>query len=298
MIRSTRRPSTPDRRATISRPTWSARTSMSMDDPAAAATRIRRRTPLPLDPSEDELARHGSLTPSDLAVIAECRGSNHRRRFALQLVLDRPGREPTERVQAQRIRRHLGLSRFDKAADARLRDWLRTGALEGRTVLDLLIQAEERLRLWQVMLPARACLNDCSAPARVLMTSIQESSSNSASSALFQAQARRAGRLLSGRGSQDAARPNRRDERPVPDRHERPVRLSGTVYCHKAMRKSYSELGFRSGRRAPSATACGRSKAYRPRKLMCLKRSGETLAMSSWLMSHPSRVSWSIAAWM
>jgi TnpA family transposase len=165
---------------------------MSMDDPAAAATRIRRRTPLPLDPSEDELARHWSLTPSDLAVIAECRGSNHRRRFALQLcmlrahgrfledyrrapvkivnhlsrqlglpavlVLDRPGREPTERVQAQRIRRHLGLRRFDKAADARLRDWLRTGALEGRTVPDLLIQAEETLRTWQVMLPGASTL--------------------------------------------------------------------------------------------------------------------------------------------
>jgi hypothetical protein len=27
----------------------------------------------------------------------------------------------------------------------------------------------------------------------------------------------------------------------------RPVRLSGTVYCHKAMRKSHSEVGFRSG---------------------------------------------------
>jgi len=61
----------------------------------------------------------------------------------------------------------------------------------------------------------------------------------------------------------------------------RPVRLSGTVYCHKAMRKSYSELGFRSGRSAPSAMACGRLKAYRPRKLICLKRSGETLAISA-----------------
>ena len=76
------------------------------------------------------------------------------------------------------------------------------------------------------------------------------------------------------------------------------VRLSGPVYCHKAMRKSYSELGFRRGRSAPSAMACGRSKAYRPRKLMCLKRSGETLAMSVSLMSQPSRLSWSMAAWM
>src|SRR4051812_48694570 len=71
-----------------------------------------------------------------------------------------------------------------------------------------------------------------------------------------------------------------------------------TLHCHKAMRKSYSELGFRRRRSAPSAMACGRSKAYRPRKLTCLKRSGETLAMSVSLMSQPSRLSWSMAAWM
>jgi TnpA family transposase len=165
---------------------------MSMDDAATATMRTRRRTPLPVDPSEDELARHWSLTPSDLAVIAECRGPNYRRRFALQLymlrahgrfledyrhapikivnhlsrqlglppvlLLDRSRREPTERVQAQRIRRHLGLRRFDKAADAKLRDWLRAGALEGRTAPDLLIQAEDRLRAWRVMLPGASTL--------------------------------------------------------------------------------------------------------------------------------------------
>ena len=120
---------------------------------------------MPADPSEDELARHWSLTPADLAVIAACRGADQRRRFALQLCmlrahgrflddyrhapikivnhlsrqlglppvlfLDRSGREPTERVQAQRIRRYLGLSRFDKAAEARLRDWLRAGCAGG-----------------------------------------------------------------------------------------------------------------------------------------------------------------------
>jgi hypothetical protein len=40
---------------------------------------------VPADPSEDELARHWSLTPAELAVIAECRGADHQRRFALQL---------------------------------------------------------------------------------------------------------------------------------------------------------------------------------------------------------------------
>ena len=164
---------------------------MSMDDPSATMAQARRR-PVPADPSEDELARHWSLTSADLAVIAECRGPDHRRRFALQLCimrasgrflddyrhapikivnhlsrqlglppvlfLDRPGREPTERVQAQRIRRYLGLSRFDKTAEANLREWLREGALEGRTAAELLTQAEERLRGWQVILPGTSTL--------------------------------------------------------------------------------------------------------------------------------------------
>ena len=146
----------------------------------------------PLDPSEDELARHWSLTPADLAVIAECRGPDHRRRFAVQLCmlrahgrflddyrrapikivnhlsrqlglppvlfLDRAGREPTERVQAQRIRRYLGLSRFDAAAEANLRAWLREGALEGRSAPELLAGAEDRLRAWKVMLPGASTL--------------------------------------------------------------------------------------------------------------------------------------------
>ena len=148
---------------------------------------------LPADPSEDDLARHWSLTPADLAAIAHCRGPDQRRRFALQLCvmrlhgrflddyrqasikivnhlsrqlglppvlfLDRAGREPTERAQAQRIRRYLALSRFDKAAEASLRDWLREGALEGRSAAELLARAEDKLRGWRVMLPAASTLD-------------------------------------------------------------------------------------------------------------------------------------------
>src|SRR3979409_1078643 len=107
----------------------------------------------PMDgPSEDDLARDGSLRREEMALVATCRGPDHRRRFALQLcmlrangrflddyrlapvkiinhlsrhaafppvlALDRSSRGPTERVQAQRIRRHLGLSRFDKGTEA------------------------------------------------------------------------------------------------------------------------------------------------------------------------------------
>ena len=47
-----------------------------MDDASAAATQARRRTALPADPSEDELARNWRLTPMDMAAIAACRGAD------------------------------------------------------------------------------------------------------------------------------------------------------------------------------------------------------------------------------
>jgi len=165
---------------------------MSIDDASGATIQNQRRTALPADPSEDELARHWSLTPADLAVIAECRGPDHRRRFALQLCmlrahghflddyryapirivnhlarqlglapvlfLDRPGRAQTERAQSLRIRRHLGIRAFDRHVAADLRDWLRQGALEGRTAAELMARAEDRLREWRVMLPAPSTL--------------------------------------------------------------------------------------------------------------------------------------------
>ncbi len=154
--------------------------------------RPRHRSLLPTDPSEDELARHWSLTPTDLAEVEQCRGADHRRRFALQLCmlrahgrflddyrqaplgivnhlsrqlglppvlfLDRPGRAQTERDQALRIRGYLGLRRFDGTVAADLRDWLRQGAVEGRSAAELLVLAEDKLREWRIMLPAVSTL--------------------------------------------------------------------------------------------------------------------------------------------
>jgi hypothetical protein len=74
------------------------------------------------------------------------------------LLLDRPRRDPTGRVQAQRIRRYLGIRSFDRAAEADLRDWIRQGAVEGRSVIELLRRAEDRLRAWQVMVPRASTL--------------------------------------------------------------------------------------------------------------------------------------------
>ncbi len=163
---------------------------MSTDDSSATAKGRHRLAPS--DPSEDDLARHWSLTPADLAVITECRGPDHRRRFALQLCtmrvqgrflddyrhapikivnhlsrqlglapvlfLDRPGRAQTERAQVLRIRRHLGMRSFDRSVAADLRDWLRQGAIEGRTTAELIARGEDRLRDWRVMLPAASTI--------------------------------------------------------------------------------------------------------------------------------------------
>jgi TnpA family transposase len=163
-----------------------------MGDPTAATSHTSRVTSLPSDPSEDELARHWSLTPADLAVISECRGADHRRRFALQLCtlrnqgrflddyrqapikivnhlsrqlglapvlfLDRPDRAQTERAQSLRIRRYLGIRNFDRHMAADLRAWLRPAALEGRTAPELTTLAQNKLREWHVMLPASSTL--------------------------------------------------------------------------------------------------------------------------------------------
>src|SRR5271167_2569145 len=165
---------------------------MSTDDDVSRWARTRRRSVPSADPSEDDLARHWTLSPDDFAEIAHCRGPDHRRRFALQLCtlraygrflddyrqaplkivshlsrqldlppvlfLDRPGRAQTERAQSLRIRRHLGLRSFDCAAEAHLRDWLRQGAVEGRSAAELLVRAEEKLRDWRIMLPAVSTL--------------------------------------------------------------------------------------------------------------------------------------------
>jgi TnpA family transposase len=151
-----------------------------------------KRRRIAVEPSEDELARNWSLTPADLAEISHCRGDDHRRRYALQLCmlrthgrflddyrqaplrivnhlsrqlqlapvlfLDHPDRAQTERAQALRIRRYLGLQSFDEPAEARLRDWLREGVLEGRSTAELRARVEERLRHWRIVLPAPSTL--------------------------------------------------------------------------------------------------------------------------------------------
>ena len=162
------------------------RSHLNVDPWSASRGAVRRRTGIPADPSEDDLARYWSLSPADLREASRCRGADHKRRFALQLCMLRthgrflddyrqaplrivnhlsrqldlppvlflgpPGREPTEREQAGRIRRYLGLAAFDQNAIAKLEEWLRQGTVEGRGAAELLLQAENTLRRWQIVL--------------------------------------------------------------------------------------------------------------------------------------------------
>jgi hypothetical protein len=163
---------------------------MSTDDDLSRA-RTRRHSILPADPSEDELARHWTLTSDDLAEIAQCHGADHRRRFALQLCTLRAyGRFLDDYRQAPlKIVSHLSVSStyrrccsstgraegrrnaLSRCASAvisacaastvplpLMRDWLRQGAVEGRSTAELLARAEDELREWRVMLPAISTL--------------------------------------------------------------------------------------------------------------------------------------------
>jgi len=162
---------------------------MSTDD---NRLRARGRGAPAADISEDDLVRDWTLSAEDVVEIAHARGPDHRRRFALQLCmlrnqgrflddyrqaplkivnhlsrqmdlppvlfLDRPGRAQTERAQELRIRRYLGLGRFDRTVADNLRAWLGQGAVEGRSAAELLAHAEEKLRDWRIMLPAISTL--------------------------------------------------------------------------------------------------------------------------------------------
>jgi TnpA family transposase len=75
------------------------------------------------------------------------------------LFLDFPARAQTEREQAVRLRRYLGWESFDARAELRLREWLREGVLDGRSLAELLAGVEDRLRSWKIVLPAPGTLD-------------------------------------------------------------------------------------------------------------------------------------------
>ena len=167
--------------------------AITQTQPFALVSHVRSpRVLLPIDPTEEELARDFSLSERDTAEVRQCRGDDHRRRFALQLcVLRKNGRfldsyrqvpirilthlnrqlelsavlfvpeterSATEYEYQERIRRYLGWQAFGQRAQEELTRWLEVRVAEGILSADLLQQAESLLRSWQVVLPASSSL--------------------------------------------------------------------------------------------------------------------------------------------
>jgi Domain of unknown function (DUF4158) len=152
----------------------------------------RRRFALPTDPSEEEMVRDWTLSESDLGEIRCCRGAGNRLRFALQLgilrrygrfvsdfatvpvrlanhlgrqldlapvlFVDQPVREATDLDHERRIREYLGFQKFTAEVHQRLERELAERASAGQPPTELLMQAEELLCLWKVVLPAPSTL--------------------------------------------------------------------------------------------------------------------------------------------
>ena len=157
----------------------------------------RRRSPsvvLPEDLSQEELAQYWTLSASDRAEVMRCRSDATRRRFAVQLCTLRlygrflpesipapvtitnylarqldlplvlfgeaPARLATETEHLQRIRAYLGWRPFDDEARTRLNRWLNQRATDDLLPSILVSRAEDILRAWQVVAPARSTLEE------------------------------------------------------------------------------------------------------------------------------------------
>src|SRR6266508_3470056 len=163
-------------------------------EPSAA---LRRHIPsllLPEAPSREELAQFWTLSDRDCAEVLRCQGEANQRRFAVQLCAlraygrfvpeampapvaitnylarqlglslvlfgDVPSRLATETGHRQRILHYLGWQAFDEEARARLTHWLTQRATDDLLPQALVTRAEDLLRAWQIVVPARLTLEE------------------------------------------------------------------------------------------------------------------------------------------
>ena len=167
---------------------------MSTDEQAMAPVRRRSRPALslPSDPSDEALARDWTLSAADKGEIQACRGDDNRLRFALQLcvlrlygrflttydavplrivnhlgrqlglppmlLLDPMPRPATESEYQQRLRAYLGYQPFGPDIQTSLEQQLTRHAQDGMSGDQLFTQAQDLLRAWQVIPPARSTL--------------------------------------------------------------------------------------------------------------------------------------------
>jgi len=145
---------------------------------------------LPIDPTDEDLARGWTLSADDLEEVRRCRGDDNRRRFAIQLCalrtfgcfVDDVGRVPvrianhvgrqvglppalfitdperaaTDTAHTQRIRAYLGYRPFDDDTLERLRATLEERAAAGVLAAELFEHARASLRAWKVEIPGRS----------------------------------------------------------------------------------------------------------------------------------------------
>jgi uncharacterized protein DUF4158 len=71
-----------------------------------------------------------------------------------------PSRFATETEHWHRIRAYLGWQSFDETARTRLTHWLTQRATDDLLSSDLMTRAEDILRAWQIVLPARSTLEE------------------------------------------------------------------------------------------------------------------------------------------
>src|SRR6266446_949622 len=149
---------------------------------------------LPEDPSAEELAQYWTLSPQDKHEVCKCRGEAQRRRFAVQLCMlrtygrflpkavpaptaitnhlarqldvplvlfgDVPGRLATETDHFHHIRTYLGWQPFDDTSRVRLITWLNQRATDDLLPSILVSRAEDILRAWKIVVPARSTLDE------------------------------------------------------------------------------------------------------------------------------------------
>jgi Domain of unknown function (DUF4158) len=169
-------------------------TGEEVGTPERFLTTRQRRNPLtlPVDPTDEELARDWTLSEADKVQVLHCRGEAHRRSFALQLCVlrkygrflteydtvpgriinhlghqlglspvlfvDPPRREATDLDHEWRIREYLGFRPFDPGIQEKLEDWIRSHAAEEVLSAELFERAEGVLRSWKIVLPAPSTL--------------------------------------------------------------------------------------------------------------------------------------------
>jgi hypothetical protein len=163
-----------------------------MDRPQTRPRRPRALASLPLDPSDEELARDWTLSEADKIEIRQCRGDDNRLRFAIQLCLLRlhgrflndyetmplrivnhlgrqlglppvlllgpTSRPATESEYQQRLRHYLGYRSFDADIQTELERGLEQKARAGAASQQVLEYARDVLRSWQVIPPAESTL--------------------------------------------------------------------------------------------------------------------------------------------